>query len=92
MTQKTEKSLAVFLEMLDTAMAQRMLADLSNDEKRSPQLYNAINKLLDRHKFQIGKLQPDEHILGGLQGALEEYQAKVGDSGLTDDDLFSTLQ
>ena len=86
-----DKSLITFLEMLDTAMAQRMLADLSDPERRSPQLYNAINKLLDRHKFQIGKLQPDVHILGGLAGALEEYKAKVGDNGLTDDDIY-TLQ
>lgn len=88
---EVDKSLIAFLEMLDTAMAQRMLADLSNDEKRTPQLYNAINKLLDRHKFQIGKLQPDVHILGGLAGALEEYKSKVGDDGLTDDDIY-TLQ
>lgn len=86
-----DKSLIMFLEMLDTAMAQRMLADLSDPERRSPQLYNAINKLLDRHKFQIGKLQPDVHILGGLAGALEEYKEKVGDNGLTDDDIY-TLQ
>lgn len=86
-----DKSLITFLEMLDTAMAQRMLADLSNDKRRTPQLYNAINKLLDRHKFQIGKLQPDVHILGGLAGALEEYKEKVGDDGLTDDDIY-TLQ
>lgn len=88
---KKDKSLITFLEMLDTAMAQRMLADLANDERRTPQLYNAINKLLDRHKFQIGKLQPDVHILGGLAGALEEYKEKVGDNGLTDDDIY-TLQ
>ena len=86
-----DKSLITFLEMLDTAMAQRMLADLSDPVRRSPQLYNAINKLLDRHKFQIGKLQPDVHILGGLAGALEEYKEKVGDNGLTDDDIY-TLQ
>lgn len=86
-----DKSLITFLEMLDTAMAQRMLADLSDPERRSPQLYNAVNKLLDRHKFQIGKLQPDEHILGGLAGALDEYKSKVGDDGLTDDDIY-TLQ
>lgn len=86
-----DKSLITFLEMLDTAMAQRMLADLSDPKRRSPQLYNAINKLLDRHKFQIGKLQPDVHILGGLAGALEEYKEKVGDNGLTDDDIY-TLQ
>lgn len=89
MSKQQDKSLTVFLEMLDTAMAQRMLADLGDDDRRSPQLYNAINKLLDRHKFQIGKLQPDEHILGGLAGAFEEYKAKVGDSGLTDDDLYT---
>lgn len=86
-----DKSLITFLEMLDTAMAQHMLADLSNDERRTPQLYNVINKLLDRHKFQIGKSQPDVHILGGLAGALEEYKEKVGDNGLTDDDIY-TLQ
>lgn len=86
-----DKSLIAFLEMLDTAMAQRMLADLSDPDRRSPQLYNAINKLLDRHKFQIGKLQPDVHILGGLAGALEEYKEKVGENGLTDDDVY-TLQ
>ncbi|UAW07010.1 terminase small subunit [Enterobacteria phage AH67C600_Q5] len=86
-----DKSLITFLEMLDTEMAQRMLADLSDPERRSPQLYNAINKLLDRHKFQIGKLQPDVHILGGLAGALEEYKEKVGENGLTDDDIY-TLQ
>lgn len=84
-----DKSLITFLEMLDTAMAQRMLADLSDPERRSPQLYNAINKLLDRHKFQIGKLQPDVHILGGLAGALEEYKEKVGENGLTDDDIYT---
>lgn len=87
-----DKSLITFLEMLDTAMAQRMLADLGNDERRTPQLYNAINKLLDRHKFQIGKLQPDENILGGLQGALEDYHAKMGDSVLMDEELYGSLQ
>ena len=86
---EVDKSLIAFLEMLDTAMAQRMLADLANDEKRTPQLYNAINKLLDRHKFQIGKLQPDVNILGGLAGALDEYNSKVGTDGLTDDDMYT---
>ncbi|MRU22613.1 DNA packaging protein, partial [Xylella fastidiosa subsp. multiplex] len=54
---EVDKSLIAFLEMLDTAMAQRMLAALANVVKRTPRLYNAINALLDRHKFQIGKLQ-----------------------------------
>ena len=87
----SDKTLIKLLEMLDTEMAQRMLADLQSEERRTPQLYNAIGKLLDRHKFQIGKLQPDVHILGSLAGALEEYKEKVGDNGLTDDDIY-TLQ
>ncbi|MFK9938729.1 DNA packaging protein, partial [Klebsiella pneumoniae] len=59
-----------FLEMLDTEMAQQMLMDLKNPEKRTPQLYNAIGKLLERHKFQISKLTPDVNILGGLAEGL----------------------
>lgn len=80
-----------FLEMLDTEMAQQMLMDLKNPEKRTPQLYNAIGKLLERHKFQISKLTPDVNILGGLAEGLEAYNSKVGSDGLTDDDAF-TLQ
>lgn len=87
----SDKSLIRFLEMLDTEMAQRMLADLQNDEKRTPQLYNAIGKLLERHKFQVSKLTPDENILGGLAAGLEAYNETVGSNGLTDDDVF-TLQ
>ncbi|CAK6589075.1 terminase small subunit [Klebsiella phage vB_Kpl_K48PH164C1] len=80
-----------FLEMLDTEMAQQMLIDLRDDAKRTPQLYNAIGKLLERHKFQISKLTPDVNILGGLAEGLEAYNSKVGEDGLTDDDKF-TLQ
>lgn len=80
-----------FLEMLDTEMAQQMLMDLKNPEKRTPQLYNAFGKLLERHKFQISKLTPDVNILGGLAEGLEAYNSKVGTDGLTDDDKF-TLQ
>ena len=86
-----DKSLIHFLEKLDTEMAQRMLADLQNEEKRTPQLYNAIGKLLERHKFQIGKLTPDENILGGLAAGLEDYNKVVGPNGLTDDETI-TLQ
>ena len=82
----SDKSLIKFLEMLDTEMAQRMLADLQDDEKRTPQLYNAIGKLLERHKFQIAKLKPDANILGGLAGALGDYNAQVGSDGLTEDE------
>lgn len=85
----SDKSLIKFLEMLDTEMAQRMLADLQSDERRGPQLYNAIGKLLERHKFQISKLTPDESILGGLAEGLEQYNKSVGSDGLSDDDLYT---
>lgn len=85
----SDKSLVKFLEMLDTEMAQRMLADLQNEERRTPQLYNAIGKLLERHKFQISKLQPDENILGGLANALGEYNGLVDEDGLTDTDGYT---
>ncbi|MCC3724494.1 terminase small subunit [Klebsiella phage VSG32] len=87
----SDKTLIKLLEMLDTEMAQRMLADLQNAERRTPQLYNAIGKLLDRHKFQISKLTPDENILGGLAAGLEDYNKVVGPNGLTDDETI-TLQ
>lgn len=87
----SDKTLIKLLEMLDTEMAQRMLADLQSEERRTPQLYNAIGKLLDRHKFQISKLTPDENILGGLAAGLEDYNKVVGPSGLTDDETI-TLQ
>lgn len=78
-----------FLEMLDTNMAQQMLADLAEPEKCTPQLYNAIGKLLDRHKFQISKIQPDANILGGLADSLEEYNKRVSPDGLSDDDKYT---
>lgn len=87
----SDKTLIKLLEMLDTEMAQRMLADLQSEERRTPQLYNAIGKLLDRHKFQISKLTPDENILGGLAAGLEDYNKVVCPNGLTDDETI-TLQ
>lgn len=86
----SDKSLIKFLEMLDTEMAQRMLKDLQDDERRTPQLYNAIGKLLERHKFQISKLQPDENILGGLADALSDYNKTVGADGLSEDEAGGT--
>ena len=85
----SDKTLIKLLEMLDTEMAQRMLADLQSEERRTPQLYNAIGKLLDRHKFQISKLTPDENILGGLAAGLEDYNKVVGPNGLTDDEAIA---
>ncbi|QEG13384.1 putative terminase small subunit [Klebsiella phage vB_KpnP_NahiliMali] len=84
----SDKTLIKLLEMLDTNMAQQMLRDLQDGERRTPQLYNAIGKLLERHKFQISKLVPDENILGGLAGALDEYKQQTDSNGLTDEDLY----
>lgn len=80
----SENVLEQLLEALDTDMARKMLADLRNDEKRTPQLYNAIGKLLERHKFTIAKLKPDASLLGDLASAL----ADVPD--LTDEELYGT--
>lgn len=73
------KALEELLQQLDHESARLMLQDLKNDEKRTPQLYNAISKLLDRHKFNISKVQPDEGVLGELASALPD---------ITEGDLF----
>lgn len=73
------KLLEQMLQELDSESARLMLQDLKNDEKRTPQLYNAIAKLLERHKFNISKVQPDESILGELANALPD---------LTDEDIY----
>ncbi|QHJ79954.1 MAG: hypothetical protein [Caudoviricetes sp.] len=84
----SDRTLINFLEALDTEMAQRMLKDLQDDDKRTPQLYNAIGKLLERHKFQINKIQPDANILGGLAEGLEAYNKVVNTSGLSEEDEY----
>lgn len=78
----SENVLERLLEALDTDMARKMLADLRNDDKRTPQLYNAVGKLLERHKFTIAKLKPDASLLGDLAAALSEVPE------LTDDELY----
>lgn len=83
----SDHTLIKFLEMLDTEMAQRMLKDLQDDERRTPQLYNAIGKLLERHKFQISKLAPDQNILGGLADGLDAYNQMVNKDGLSEEDF-----
>lgn len=60
------------LQALDSESARLMLQDLKDPERRTPQLYNAIAKLLERHKFNISKVQPDEGILGDLASALPD--------------------
>lgn len=68
----SQATLERLLELIDTEKAQYLLADLREPEKRTPQLYNAIEKFLERHKFAISKLTPDESILGELAAALAE--------------------
>ena len=71
------------LEAIDTEKARYMLSDLRDPEKRTPQLYNAIEKLLERHKFTISKLTPDASLLGELASALDEVD------DLTDAELYT---
>lgn len=80
----SDNVLEKLLEALDTDMARKMLADLRDDDKRTPQLYNAVGKLLERHKFTISKLKPDESLLGDLAEALNEIP------DITDDELFAS--
>ena len=77
----SQSVLELLLEAIDTETGRNLLADLRDPERRSPQLYNAIGKYLERHKFAIAKLKPDEGLLGDLAQAL----AEVPD--LTDDEL-----
>jgi hypothetical protein len=68
----SQSVLEQLLEAIDTETGRNMLADLRNPERRSPQLYNAVGKYLERHKFTIQKLQPDVGLLGALAAALDE--------------------
>ncbi|MBM1189345.1 hypothetical protein [Pseudomonas weihenstephanensis] len=78
----SENPLEQLLEAIDTEKARYMLADLRNEEKRTPQLYNAIEKLLERHKFTIQKLKPDASLLGDLASSLDSVR------DLSDDELY----
>ena len=71
------------LEAIDTEKARYMLADLRDSTRRTPQLYNAIEKLLERHKFTISKLTPDASLLGELASALDEVDM------LSDEELYT---
>lgn len=59
--------------MLDTERARLMLQDLRDDSKRSPQLYNAIEKLLARHNFVLSKVSVDEKTLADMEALNAEY-------------------
>ena len=68
----SQSILEQLLEAIDTETGRNLLEDLRVPERRTPQLYNAVGKYLDRHKFTIQKLQPDEGLLGALAAALDE--------------------
>lgn len=68
----SDNVLEKLLEAIDTETGRALLSDLRDDDRRSPQLYNAIGKYLERHKFTIAKLKPDESLLGDLAAALNE--------------------
>lgn len=68
----SQSILEQLLEAIDTETGRNLLADLRDPERRTPQLYNAVGKYLERHKFAIAKLKPDEGLLGELAAALDE--------------------
>lgn len=70
----SQMQLEKFLMMLDTERARLMLKDLRDDEKRSPQLYNAIEKLLARHNFALSKVSVDEKDLEDIEALNAEYE------------------
>ena len=70
----SDNVLEKLLEAIDTETGRALLADLRDGARRTPQLYNAIGKYLERHKFTISKLKPDESLLGELAVALEGFQ------------------
>lgn len=64
------KAIEEMLQLLDSESARLMLVDIKDPEKRTPALYNAIAKLLERHKFTVSKAVPDADVLGELASAL----------------------
>lgn len=80
----SDNVLEKLLEAIDTDLGRQLLADLRDDDRRGPQLYNAIGKYLERHKFTIAKLKPDESLLGDLARALDEVP------DLTEDELYGS--
>ncbi|CBZ42019.1 terminase small subunit [Pseudomonas phage phi15] len=66
--------LQYLLELIDTEMAHALLNDLRSEEKRCPQLYNAVDKFLSRHKFALASIMAEKEDLGELQAALEQFK------------------
>lgn len=89
MTNKTDRPADVLmrlLEMIDTEMAVSLLKDLRDEDKRTPQLYQAINRFLDRHDFGIKSLMVDEALLGTMQ---EEAHAAIAEFLAAEEDEAS---
>lgn len=62
---------------LDSALGNQLLVDLSDEELRSPQLYNAIGKYLERHKFTINAFEPEVELMDGLAVSLSAYRERA---------------
>lgn len=78
------------LQALATQEAKYLLEDFKNPEKRTPQLYGAVNKLLTRYAFQLSKIAVDEKQLKAMQELEKLYEATQ--SKLDDEDSMYPLQ
>lgn len=74
------KNLELLLQELASEEALLLLDDIRDPDKRSPQLYQAVHRVLERYKFNISKVQPDEGVLGELAAAIPT---------VTDEDLYT---
>lgn len=71
---KGEEALKELLLAIDTKMARQIVKDLEDPEKCTPQLYNAIGKYLERHKFQINTIVPDEEVNAKMAISLDAFR------------------
>ncbi len=84
---KLDVQLRDFLLLLDSAQCEFLLKDLKDEEKRTPALYTAINRVLARHEFTIKSVAIDESILGELGEAVQEA-LKITEEEMLEDDLY----
>jgi len=75
------KALELVLQELASEEARLLLEDMKNPEKRTPQFYQAVHRVLERYNFNISKVQPDESVLGDLAAAIPT---------LTDEDMYQS--
>lgn len=85
---KGDKVLLKLLEMIDTEMSMQMLNDLKDPERRTPQLYQAVNRFLDRHDFGIKSLMVDQNIMGELQETAAKAVAEFLKYELSEDEML----